>query len=348
MRVEKEFFGTHQNEDVYEYTITNENKVALSVISYGAIITKLWMPDKSGQIENITMNVETLDEMITSRPFHGAIIGRVSGRISNASYLDGTTKVTLDQNENTNTLHGGHTGIDQHHWDVKVEEHEDQASLILTTTSPDGEGGFPGDLAVTITYTLTEKNEIKISYEASTNQRTLFNPTNHVYFNLTGDYQKQIYNHDLQVDSDKFAVLDVENIPTGELKDVTNSSFDLRALTNVGEVVKSNDAQIAERNGLDHPFVLNKTKNMPAAVLKDKQSGRVLKMKTDAEAVVIYTHNSKQEPATKGEEVLPVHGGLTLETCALPDAVNQENFGSIWLEPGENFSSETVFTLSVE
>lgn len=348
MQLQKEKFGTVQNEDVFEYTLTNSNNVSLSILSYGAIISKLEMPDKNGQVENITMNVNTLDEMAETRPFHGAIIGRVSGRIANGIYMDGETEISLDQNEGTNTLHGGHTGIDKHLWTVETEEKEDQAALMLTTVSPDGEGGFPGDVRVTVTYTLTEENEIKLSYAATTNKHTLFNPTNHVYFNLNGDYHEPIYNHEIQINSDKFAVLDDENIPTGELKEVNRTDFNLRRLTTVKDVLDSPDKQIVDRNGLDHPFVLNKEKDMPAAVLKENDSGRVLKMKTDADAVVIFTHNSGQETALEAEEDLPVHGGITLETCALPDAVNQENFGSIWLEPDEEFSSETIFTLSVE
>lgn len=348
MKLQKVKFGEYQNEDVFEYTLTNSNKVSLSVISYGAIITKLIMPDKEGQLENITMNMKSLEEIVESRPFHGAIIGQVSGRIANAAYMDGPTKITLDQNEGTNTLHGGNTGLDQKNWEVTTEESDQQISLILTTVSPDGEGGFPGDVNVTITYTLTEKSEVKIMYEATTNKRTLFNPTNHVYFNLNGDYTEPIYNHEIQVDSNKFAVLDAENIPTGELRDVQDTAFDLRTLTDVEKVVKNDAKQIADRNGLDHPFVLNKTKDIPAAVLKENDSGRILKMTTDADAVVIYTHNSEEIPVKEDEEILPVHGGLTLETCALPDAVNQENFGSVWLEPDDKFSSETVFMLSIE
>ena len=271
MKLQKVKFGEYQNEDVFEYTLTNSNKVSLSVISYGAIITKLIMPDKEGQLENITMNMKSLEEIVESRPFHGAIIGRVSGRIANAAYMDGPTKITLDQNEGTNTLHGGNTGLDQKNWEVTTEESDQQISLILTTVSPDGEGGFPGDVNVTITYTLTEKSEVKIMYEATTNKRTLFNPTNHVYFNLNGDYTEPIYNHEIQVDSNKFAVLDAENIPTGELRDVQDTAFDLRTLTDVEKVVKNDAKQIADRNGLDHPFVLNKTEGYTSCRTKRKR-----------------------------------------------------------------------------
>ncbi len=348
MQLQKEKFGVYNHEEIFEYTITNSAGMSLSVISYGAIITKIMVPDKEGTLEDVTMNVSSLEEIVAERPFHGAVIGRVSGRIADARYLDQGTEIVLDQNENTNMLHGGYTGIDQHVWKVTTSESKEQASLLLKTISPDGEGGFPGDLVITVTYTLTEKGEVKIRYEATTNKRTLFNPTNHVYFNLNGNVKKPIYNHEIQVNSAHFAVLDEENIPTGELRSVENTAFDLRTLTNVEEVLKSDEKQIVERKGLDHPFVLRKTKDLPDAVLKEKNSGRVLKMNTDADALVVYSHNKEQMQTTTNEETLPIHGGLTLETCRLPDAVNQENFGSIWLEPGEEFSSETVFTFTVE
>ncbi len=348
MQIEKKRFGAVNGKEVFEYTLKNSNNYSISVITYGAILTKLMMPDKEGKVENITVNFTSLDEIVASRPFHGAIIGSVSGRISGASYKDGDAEVVLEQNENGNNLHSGFTGIDQHVWQATTEESDNQAALILKTVSSDGESGFPGDLEVKVTYTLNEQNEVGIAYEAQTNKRTLFNPTNHVYFNLNGDSDTLIHNHKLQVSSEQFAVLDEENIPTGELRAVKGTDFDLRQLRFLEEVLQSSDEQIKDRDGYDHPFVLNKAANRPAVVLKEEESGRVLKIKTDAEAVVIFTHNSEKVPVTENEKVLPVHAGITLETCALPDAVNQKNFGSIWLEPGKTFKSATVFALAVE
>ncbi len=348
MQITKKHFGETKGKEVVEYTLENKNGYSLSVITYGGIITKLMMPDKEGQMENITVNFNSLEEIVASRPFHGALVGPVSGRISGASYQDGDLEVVLGQNENGNNLHSGFTGIDQHIWEAATEESETQAALLLKTVSPDGESGFPGDLEVIVTYTLNNQNEVGIAYEARTSKRTLFNPTNHVYFNLNGQADELIYNHKLQVNSDKFAVLDDENIPTGELRAVDGTDFDLRQLRSLKEVIYSEEAQIKDRKGYDHPFVLNKEASRPAAVLKEQESGRVLKMKTDADAVVVFTHNSEKEPVTAGEKLLPVHAGITLETCTLPDAVNQEGFGSIWLEPGETFKSSTVFALHVE
>lgn len=348
MEIQKELFGKLKDKDIYEYTLVNKNGYSLSVTNYGAIITKLMMPSNEGNVENITVNFKTLEEIVQSRPFHGAIIGPVSGRISGASYKDGNLEVLLEKNENGNNLHSGLTGIDQHIWNASTKEDEEQVSLILNTVSLDGESGFPGDLEVAVTYSLNEKNEVKIAYEAKTNKRTLFNPTNHVYFNLNGNSQELIHNHQLQVKSEKFAVLDDENIPTGELRAVGGTDFDLRGFRSLEEVLASEEKQIKNRNGFDHPFVLEKETDEPAVILKEESSGRVLEMKTDEEAVVIFSHNSQKVPVIDNETTLPVHAGITLETCALPDAVNKEGFGSIWLEPGETYRSSTVFSLKVE
>lgn len=348
MEITKEVFGELNGKEVLEYTLTNSKGYSLSVTNYGAIITKLMMPDKEGNAENITVNFETLDEIVASRPFHGAIIGPVSGRISGAAYKDGHLEILLEKNENGNNLHSGSTGIDQHIWNATTKEDGNQASLILNTVSLDGESGFPGDLEVTVTYSLNEKNEVALSYEAKTNKRTLFNPTNHVYFNLNGNSQELIHNHELQVNSEKFAVLDDENIPTGELRAVEGTDFDLRKSRSLEEVLNSKDDQIKARKGYDHPFVLNKEVESPAIILEEPNSGRVLELKTDESAIVIYTHNSEKAPVSDSENTLPIHAGITLETCALPNAVNQEGFGSVWLEPGETFHSTTVVSLKVE
>lgn len=343
MRITEKLFGMVQDEEVKEYTLTNSNDISLSVISYGAIITKICVPDKKGNLENITVNVDTLEEMVENRPFHGAIIGRVSGRISNAKYSDSDEEYQLDQNEGNNTLHGGFNGLDNKIWDVEALEEESQVSLVFSTKSAHLESGFPGNMTIQVTYTLNNRNEVAIHYNANTDQKTLFNPTNHVYFNLSGNNKENIHNHLFQVDSDYYAVLADDNIPTGELKRVESTDFDLRELTKLQVVLESEDMQIKERNGLDHPFVLNKKTDNPSAVLEHEESGRLLFMYTESDSVVIYTHNVDQHPLTENEQVIKAHSGITLETCILPDAVNQKDFGSIYLNPDESFESTTVF-----
>lgn len=348
MKISENSFGMYKGTEITEYTLKNAKNVSVSFITYGAIITKISMPDKNGQVENITVNFNTLDEMVENRPFHGAIIGRVSGRINQGKYVDNQTEVQLDQNEENNNLHGGFTGLDTKVWKAQAVANETDASIRLTTISLDGEAGFPGNLEVAVTYSLNDQNEFSIQYEAKTDKRTLFNPTNHVYFNLNGDAKQTIHNHDIQVDGDRFAVLNDTNIPTGELRDVAGTDFDLRKMTDLASVLNSAEKQIADRNGLDHPFVLNKESKNSAAVVYEESSGRQLTMHTDLDAVVIYTHNIDHDPVTKGEETLKTHSGLTLETCFLPDAVNQDGFGNIFLEPEEIFHSATTFTFEVK
>lgn len=347
MKIDKHVFGTIADKDIFEYTITNANDLSVSIISYGAIITKISMPDRNNNIEEITVNMQTLDEIVHSRPFHGGIIGPVAGRVSKGHYTDNGRLVKLDQNENNNTLHGGFKGLDTIVWDTAVEEQADKITLKMTTQLSDGTGGFPGNLKVTVLYSVNEDNEFTIHYQASTDKRTLFNPTNHIYFNLAGDRKENILNHELQVESDYFAVLDQENIPTGELRSVEGTSFDLRDGVNLGQVIQSSDEQIKARNGLDHPFCLKQSNEGKKATIRHNQSGREVDLYTDAEAVVIYTHNEIQAAELGQDSDILEHEGLTLETQTLPDAVNQENFGSIWLDPEEEFASTTVFQFKV-
>lgn len=348
MNISEKVFGKYKGEQVKEYTLTNDNQISLSVITYGAIITQIRMPDKDDVVENVTVNFETLDEIVENRPFHGAIIGRVSGRIADAKYKDGDKEYKLDKSEGNNMLHGGFNGLDTKNWTAQPIKNDNQVSLILTTHSPHLESGFPGNLDVKVTYTLNNQNEVRIKYEAKTDERTLFNPTNHVYFNLSGENKESIHQHEIQVDSDSFAVLDEENIPTGELRDVDSTPFDLRTLTKLAEVLESDEEQIKERDGLDHPFALNQTKDKPAAILNHEESGRKLLMHTDRDAVVIFSHNTDKEPVTVNEKTIKAHSGITLETSTLPDAVNHENFGSIFLSPDETYISETVFQFLIE
>lgn len=347
MRIKKERFGFINHQAIFEYTLTNSNELSVSVITYGGIITKIIMPDRYDDLGEITVNMTTLDEIIQERPFHGAIVGPVAGRISGARYIDEDKYVELEKNENGNTLHSGSTGLDNKVWEAEIEESEKEGSLILTTILKDGDGGFPGDVRVKVTYTLNEENELKIKYEAETNKRTLFNPTNHVYFNLSGNYENSIYAHDIQVNSNHYASLNEDNIPTGELKAVTDTAFDLREGNKLGNVIINKEEEIVLRKGLDHPFLVNPHSQEPIVKLSNVASGRVLEIETDRDAIVIYTHNHIQKSATGKDRLLWMHSGIALETQQLPDAVNQKGFGSIWLEPGEHFTSTTKYKFSI-
>lgn len=344
MKIQKENAGYFGEEIIEEYILTNSNGLSLSVLTYGAMIKSIKMPNREGIIEEVTVNIESLDDIIKDRPFHGTVIGPVAGRIANGSYFDGQKEIQLDQNEQDYTLHGGFHGLDNTNWSAESFEEKEEGQIILHTCHKEGLSGFPGNIEVTVTYTLNEQNEVKIEYKAQTDQKTLFNPTNHVYFNLSGNKEESVAQHQLFVDSDFYAVLDEKNLPTGELRPVNQTDFDFNQMKKVEAILTSNEPEIVLRNGLDHPFLLNQTQNQVKVKLYHQKTGRLLEMRTDAEEVVIYTHNHHYQ--TEDEEIKP-HSGIALETSSLPNAVNEPEFNSIWLKEGQEFRSETIFKFTV-
>lgn len=344
MEVKKRLFGYFMEEEVYEYTIINSNDLSLSVISYGGMITQIGMPDRNGEIEDITVHLDSLDEIIADRPFHGTIIGPVAGRITKGRYFDEGEKIQLEKNEKDRTLHGGSHGLDTKNWEVEVYESGDEITLVLETLHPDLESGFPGNIAVKVSYTLNEANDLIIDYEAMSDKKTVFSPSNHVYFNLSGNKEEKIYEHTFELASDYYAVIIKEGLLTGELRSVDHSDYDFREMKKLAFLLNSEEKGIMEHEGIDHPFLLNQKNKSSLAKLYHKKSGRQLEMKTDADAVVIYTHNHEQLSETKK---LGQHSGIALETSGLPDAMNHENFPSIELNKNETFHSQTIFTLSI-
>lgn len=347
MEIERKILGTVENRDVVEYTLRNTRGVSLSAMSFGATLTKLVTPDKNGTRKNITMNVESLDDFITHRPFYGATIGRVAGRITNGKYTLGDKTFQLDINEGDNLLHGGPRGLDTKLWDVEVQTGDSDAKLVFTYESPEGENNFPGNLSIKVVYTLNEENEWIINYEASTDAPTLFNPTNHVYFNLTGDIKKPMLDHQLKLNSDFFASLKQGNLPTGALEKVDNTPFDFRHPKAIKEAVLSDHPQIKPRNGLDHPFVLDPEESGVKGVLFDPESGREIELYTDCNCVVIYTHNAEMDDYTIEGEPARQYSSLTLETQTLPDAINHTGFGNIVVRPEKPFASQTTYKFNV-
>ncbi|MCC5896115.1 MAG: galactose mutarotase [Alkalibacterium sp.] len=347
MELTSKVIGTIENKDVVEYTVTNANGVSLSAMSLGATLTKLVTPDKNGTKENITLNVENVEDFKTHRPFYGATIGRVAGRITKGQYTLAGKEYQLDINEGDNLLHGGPAGLDTKLWEVEAETAESDARLIFTYESPEGENGFPGNVSVKVTYTLTDENEWVINYEAKTDAPTLFNPTNHVYFNLTGDIKKTMLDHQLKLKSEFYGSLGEENLPSGKLEKVDGTPFDFRTFKAIKEAALSDHAQIKPLNGLDHPFVLNPNESGVQAILFDPESGREVELYTDCNSVVIFTHNAEIDDYLIEGEPAKQYAGITLETQTLPDAINQPGFGNIILRPEEPFTSQTTYKFNV-
>ncbi|MFO8068962.1 MAG: aldose epimerase family protein [Alkalibacterium sp.] len=344
MELTKTVYGIYEGKDVHEYTLTNSKGVSMSAIPFGATLTKLVTPDKDGKKENITLNVKSLEDFVRHRPFYGATIGRVAGRITKGKYSLGGKEIQLDVNEGNNLLHGGSKGLDTKLWDIEANEVEGR--LNFNYESPAGENGFPGTMQINVTYTLTEENEWVIDYKATTDETTLFNPTNHVYFNLTGDIKKPILNHELELASRYYVPLAEENLPDGDLESVKGTPFDFTTIKPVREAVLSDHPQIKPLKGLDHPFVLDEDEDIKG-ILFDPESKREVKFYTDRNSVVVFTHNGEVDDYTIDGEPAKQYAGITLETQTLPDAINQPNFGNIILRPDETFQSQTTYKFGV-
>lgn len=346
MEITKRVFGHLDGKDIYEYTLINKNGMELSAIPYGATVTKIVTADKKGEMKNITLNVDNLEDIVANRPYYGATIGRVAGRIAKGHYKLGGVDYQLAVNEGENLLHGGPDGFDAQLWDVEEVSGDTESKLIFTYEDPAGKNEFPGTMQLKVTFTLTDDNEWIIDYEATTDAPTLYNPTNHVYFNLTGDVKQTILDHELQIASEYYGSLDEENLPTGTLERVNGTPFDFSQPKPVKEAVLSDHPQIKPLNGLDHPFVLNQKEDIKV-VLFDPESGREVKVSTDMNSVVVFTHNSEVDDYLIEGEPAKEHAGLTLETQVLPDAVNQPGFGNIILRPNDTFHSQTTYQFGV-
>lgn len=344
MKIRKKTVAYLKNEEIKEYTLTNSNNLSIAVLSYGGIIREIIMPDRKGKLEDITVHLDSVEEMIQDRPYHGAIIGPVAGRISNGSYFDGHKRIQLEQNEEDRTLHGGSHGLDTKNWKVRVIKKQKAITLILETFLPDLESGFPGNVEVKVSYTLNENNELKITYHAISDKRTIFSPTNHVYFNLSGNNKEAIYDHSLELASDFYVPITKEGLARGELKTVKNSDYDFRKMKSLDFLLKSKEKEIIEHQGIDHPFLLKNKESQPHARIYHEASGRLVSMTSDADAVVVYTHNHEQISERKN---IQMHSGITLETSGLADGMNYENFPSILLGKDELFQSETSFQFSL-
>ncbi|KMT62405.1 aldose epimerase family protein [Paenilisteria newyorkensis] len=345
MKLSERKFGELEGQVVTEFCLENDHGVRVRALDYGGIVTETWVPDAKGDFVNVSLGFATLDEYLAHSPYFGALVGRVAGRIGDARFeLDGKT-YQLEKNEGENILHGGPDNFSKRMWDAERLETVDEIGVVFSLTSLDGDNGFPGNLYVRVTYTLNNANEWRIKYEAKSDAATVFNPTNHVYFNLTGDVEKLVLDQELQMRSSRFVALDAASIPTGELVDVTGTVFDFREPRALRDGATSEHPQnVIIKNGYDHAFVLEHEAGEPDARLVDPDSGRVVEMRTDCDSVVVYTGNQLSGKFAIDGVAVPKYAGVTMETQGLPDSMNHEGFGSAVIQKDELFESETVFT----
>ncbi|KRM23893.1 aldose epimerase family protein [Latilactobacillus graminis] len=346
MKYRRESFGTIDGQTIWQYWLENSQGYQLAVTEYGATITHLIMPDKAGKMANVVIGYDHLGDFVKQQAYFGATVGRVAGRIAHGTFELNGHKYQAPINNGLNTNHGGPHSFESQIWHSAVVEKNDAISIVFTLTSPDGENGFPGNLAVTTTYTLNEANEWLVDYQAITDKTTLFNPTCHVYLNLTGDFDQLVGKHTLQIDSDRFGAIQPDGLPTGELVPVTGSVFDLRQPQPLQAAFDSSAEQNTLVNGFDHPFLLNQTQNTADAILRDPESGRSITINTQGNAIVVYTANGFGDEPNLTDKAIQPHQAVAIEAQMMPDAIHHAGFGNIVLQPGEQYHRQTRYQLN--
>lgn len=327
-----------------------ENKdLKMAITNYGGRIVALWTPDQHGGLVDVSIGYDNIkDYVVSAESYFGATIGRVGNRIAKGKFSLEGTAYSVVPNNNENALHGGEHGFQDKVWDA---EQPNPKTLVLRYTSPDMEEGFPGNLVVKVTYSLTDSNTVRMEYEATTDKTTVVNLTNHTYFNLNGEGSGSILNHSLQLYADQFTPVDQGLIPTGELKDVQGTPFDFREPHTIGERIGEEDRQLAFGGGYDHNFVLNGTKfngmNHAANVAGDA-SGIVMDVYTQEPGIQFYCGNfMASENTLKSGAKDDYRTAFCLETQHFPDAPNQPEFPSITLRPGQVYHTVSEYRFSV-
>jgi len=342
----REFGKTPSGETVELYTLKNAKGVEAAISTYGGVVVSLKVPDRAGALGDIVLGFDDFKGYLIPPPYFGAIVGRYGNRIAHAQFtLDGVD-YKLAKNDGDNTLHGGKRGFDKVLWKAKPGPGQ---SLELTYLSKDGEEGYPGNLSVTVVYTLTDDNELKIDYTATTDKDTVLNLTNHSYFNLAGQGEGDILGHELTLNADRYTPVDKGLIPTGELRSVEGTPFDFRQPHAIGERIGSNDEQMVLGGGYDHNFVLNRSGDglSLAAKVTAAKSGRVLEVLTTEPAIQFYTGNFLDGTIHgKGGKVYGRRSAFCLETQHYPDSPNHPAFPSTELKPGQTYHTTTVFRFS--
>lgn len=343
---EADFGAAPDGAAVKLFTLRNGNGMVAKVMTYGATLTELQVPDRKGNMTNVVLAAATLDDYLKGFPASAAVIGRVANRIARASFkLDGA-EYKLAANNGPNHIHGGRKGFAQVIWQGKaLPAGTHECAVQFTYLSKDGEEGYPGNLNVTVTYTLNDHNELQIDYEASTDKATAVNLTNHAYFNLAGS--GTILNHELWLAADRYTEADAQLIPTGKILPIKGTPLDFTHPTAIGARIEQLKPQL---NGYDHNFIINRTGQglVVAARAVEPRSGRRVEMRTTQPGVQLYTANHLSGSIGLGGVAYPQHSGFCLETQHYPDSVNHPEFPSTILRPGERFKQTTVFAFSAK
>ena len=350
LKIDKIQFGeTMDGTDVDQFILSNNNGMEIRIITYGGVITSWTAPDKNGNYKDIVLGYNTLAEYEAETPYFGALIGRYGNRIAKGKFSLDDQEYTLAVNNGVNHLHGGLKGFDKVVWDAKTIISDSTVSLELSYLSKDMEEGYPGNLETKVTYTLNNKDELSVNYEATTDKPTIVNLTQHSYFNLTADFNQDILGHELVINADSFLPIDNTLIPTGEFRDVTGTPFDFKTSKAIGIHIDNENIQLKNGLGYDHCWVLNdqNTGVRFVASAYEPVSGRLLEVFSDEPGIQFYSGNFLDGTLpSKNNGVYQHRTGFCLETQHYPDSPNQKNFPSVRINPGEKYNSKTVFRLS--
>jgi aldose 1-epimerase len=350
--IEKRSWGTFDGKQVYLYTLRNSSGIKVTITNYGGTVTTVSAPDRNKKFEDVVLGFDSLAGYTSkaNTGYFGALIGRYANRLAHGTFtLDGK-QYHIPTNEGANTLHGGNRGFNQRVWDSKDVSSAEGAALELHYLSPDGEEGFPGNLDVTVRYTLGNDNGLRIDYTATTDKDTVLNLTNHSYFNLAGAGKGKILDHKLTLAADRFTPIDNTLIPTGAIDSVAGTPLDFRQSTAIGARINDNNEQLKLAKGYDHNFVLNQNGHSLAlaAKVEEPNSGRVLEVLTTQPGIQFYSGNFLNGKVQGIGGAFNYRSALALETQHFPDSPNHPNFPSTVLHPGETFHETTVYRFSVE
>ncbi len=330
------------------YTLRNTKGAEAKISNYGGLVISLKVPDKHGQLGDVTLGYDNLEGYLKDTPYFGALIGRYGNRIARGKFtLDGT-QYTLATNNYPNALHGGLKGFDKVVWDAKVLVNPEGPSLQLSYVSKDGEEGYPGTLTVTAVYTLTENNGLKLSFTATTDKATVVNLTHHSYFNLAG--KGDILGHEVMIPADRFTPVDSTLSPTGELRPVEGTPFDFRKPTTIGARIGQADEQLKFGGGYDHNWVVNKSMGQLGLMARvyEPTSGRVMEVYSTEPGLQFYSGNFLDGKITgKGGWVYNFRNGFCMEPQHYPDSPNQPSFPSVVLKPGQVYHNVIEYRFSV-
>jgi len=343
-------FGTLEDgRKVSLFTLTNPSGAEVKVIDYGAIVVSLKVPDRAGNLRDVVLGYDDLAGYVKDKAFLGAIVGRYGNRIAAGKFtLDGKS-YQLDLNDGPNHLHGGTHGFYKKLWKAKLVKSKDGPGVALTYVSPEGEEGYPGKVTLTVTYTLTRDDALRVDYRGTTDKPTLLNPTHHSYFNLSGDPTQTIVDEELTIDADQTTAVGAGLIPTGKLTDVQGTPLDFRRPTKIGARIDAADEQLVLGKGYDHNWVLRGARGSvrQAAEVYDARSGIVMQVLTDQPGLQFYSGNFLDGTIRGKAGVAYGHrSALCLEAQLFPDAPNHPDFPSATLRPGQRYTQTTIYRFS--